>query len=237
VEFGARFIGWFDVDANDQIKYGQLAEKHSFDYCWFPHDTFMMNTWVLTSALATLTSKIKLASVGTNPYTFDPCEIATYLATLDEISHGRAVLGLGLHTTDMLGWVGINATDPVTRTREAVQLIRATLKTSPEQKPDQFIGKEFHWTDQAYLRFKPLRTEIPIHVAAYGKEFLELSGEIGDGSLPMITPPESSKYMVDAVRAGCEKARRDPKQVSIVGLPGFQFPKMSQRKRKNCSNQ
>jgi 5,10-methylenetetrahydromethanopterin reductase len=196
----------------------------------------MRNTWVLTSALATLSSKIKLASVGTNPYTFDPCEIATYLATLDEISHGRAVLGLGLHTTDMVGWVGITAIDPITRTREAAQLIRRTLKTSPESKPDAFLEKEFHWTDQAYLRFKPLRTEIPIHVVAFGREYLELSGEIGDGSLPMITPPES-KYMVDAILAGCKKARREPKQVNIVDFAWISISKMNQRKRENFSNQ
>jgi 5,10-methylenetetrahydromethanopterin reductase len=230
MEFGARFIGWFDIDANDQLKFGQLAENVGFDYCWFPHDTFMRNTWVLTSALATLTSKIKIASVGTNPYTFDPCEIATYIATLDEISHGRAVLGIGLHTTDMLTWVGINAMDPITRIREAVQLIRSTLKTSPDKKPNQFIGKDFHWTNQAYLRFKPLRKEIPIHIAAYGRDFLELSGEIGDGSLPMITPPESAKYMVDVIQSGCKKANRDPNQVKIVGFAWISISKSDPNK-------
>gem|GEM_PF-2500368 len=66
MEFGARFIGWFDIDAIDQIEFGKLAEKYGFNCCWFPHDTFMRNTWVLTSALAMETRKIKLASVGTN---------------------------------------------------------------------------------------------------------------------------------------------------------------------------
>ena len=225
MEFGARFIGWFSVGANDQIEFGKLAERFGFDYCWFPHDPFMRNTWVLTSALAEVTTKIKLASVGTNPYTFDPCEIVTYLATLDEISHGRAVLGLGLHTTDMIGWVGINAKDPATRTREAVQLIRETLKTSPEGKARAFTGKEFRWSDQTYLRFNPLRNKVPIFVAAFGREYLELSGEIGDGSLPMITPPESSRYMVDAIRAGCKRANRNPSDVNITGFAWISISK------------
>jgi 5,10-methylenetetrahydromethanopterin reductase len=232
MEFGARFIGWFNIDANDQIEFGKLAEKYGFDYCWFPHDTFMRNTWVLTSALAVETKRIKLASVGTNPYTFDPCEIATYVATLDEISHGRAVLGLGLHTTDMIGWVGIDAKDPIARTREAVHLIRQTLKTSPNKKPVKFVGSQFHWSDQAYLRFEPLRSKIPIHIAAFGKEYLELSGEIGDGSLPMITPPESSRYMVDSIRKGCAKARRDPKEVNIVGFAWISISKTDPKKAK-----
>ena len=225
MEFGARFLGWFDISADSQLMFGKLAEKYDFDYCWFPHDTFMRNTWVLTSALAAQTKKIRIGSVGTNPYTNDPCEIATYLATLDEISHGRAVLGIGLHTTDMIGWVGIKAKDPVARTRESVGLIRNTLKTFPKGRARPFHGKEFDWSDQAYLRFKPFREEPPIYVAAFGKDYLELSGEIGDGSLPMITPPESSAYMVNAIRAGCRKAHRNPKEVSIAGFAWISISK------------
>jgi 5,10-methylenetetrahydromethanopterin reductase len=232
MEFGARFIGWFDVRAKDQIEFGKLAEKYGFDYCWFPHDTFMRNTWVLTSALAMETRRIKLASVGTNPYTFDPCEISTYIATLDEISEGRAVLGLGLHTTDMIGWVGIDAKDPITRTREAVHLIRETLKTSPDKQPEKFSGKEFRWSDQAYLRFNPIRNNIPIYVAAFGKDYLELSGEIGDGSLPMITPPESASYMVQTIRKGSEKAGRRPSAVSVVGFAWISISKSDPEKAK-----
>lgn len=230
MEFGARFLGWFDIGADSQLQYGRLAEEFDFDYCWFPHDTFMRNTWVLTSALAAQTKKIKIGSVGTNPYTNDPCEIATYLATLDEISHGRAVLGVGLHTTDMVGWVGIRAQDPVQRTREAVKLIRDTLKSFPKGRAEPFSGKEFSWSEQAYLRFKPSREDPPIYVAGFGKEYLELSGEIGDGSLPMITPPESSTYMVNSIRAGCRKIGRDPKQVSIAGFAWISISKDDPKK-------
>ena len=74
---------------------GSLAEQKGFDFCWFPHDTFCKSTWVLTTAVAMRTERIKIGSVGTSPYTFDPSEIATYIATLDELSGGRAVLGLG----------------------------------------------------------------------------------------------------------------------------------------------
>ena len=230
MEFGARFLGWFDIGADSQLEYGRLAEEYGFDYCWFPHDTFMRNTWVLTSALAVQTKRIKIASVGTNPYTNDPCEIVTYFATLDEISHGRAVLGIGLHTTDMIGWVGIRAQNPEARTREAVKLIRETLKTFPKGKAQPFHGSEFNWSEQAYLRFKPFRETPPIYVAAFGKEYLELSGEIGDGSLPMITPPESSTYMVNSIRAGCKKVNRNPKEVSIAGFAWISISKQDPKK-------
>ncbi len=230
MKFGARFLGWFEIGADQQLEYGKLAEKYGFDFCWFPHDTFMRNTWVLTSALAMVTKKIKVATVGTNPYTTDPCEMATYLATLDEISRGRAFLGLGLHTTDMIGWAGIKAENAVQRTREAVELVRRTLKTYNVLRAEPYDGEEFHWTDQAYLRFMPFREDPPIYVAAFGKDYLELSGEIGDGSLPMITPPESSSYMVNSIRAGCKKASRDPKSFDIAGFAWISISKDDREK-------
>ncbi len=190
-----------------------LAEQAGFDFVWFPHDTFMRNTWAMTSAVAEHTTKIKIGSVGTNPYTTNPAEIATYVATLDELSDGRAVLGLGLHGPAMVEWTGIDAGNYVVRTREAVEIVRALLRGEIVN----YKGKEFEWTDQCYLRFEPIRAKIPIYVCAFGPDYLALSGAIGDGSLPMITPPESAAYMVQAITAGANDAGRDPTGIDIAG--------------------
>ncbi len=189
------------------------GERAGFDSLWFPHDPFMRHTWVMTSAVAEHTSRIELGSVGTNPYTTDPWEIACYVATLDELSGGRAVLGLGLHTEDMVGWVGLDASDHITRTREAVDIVRRLLAGEVVD----YQGEAFHWTKQCYLRFKPLRARIPVYVCAFGPDYLALSGEIGDGSLPMLTPPEGAPYMVSSIRSGAERAGRDPAEVDICG--------------------
>ena len=231
LKFGARFLG-FDARAAELIEYGKLAEKYGFDFCWYPHDTFMRNTWVLLSALAVETNKIELGTVGTNPYTTDPSEIATFLATLDELSKGRAVLGLGLHTIDMIGWVGIEARDPIARTREAVQLIRNCFDSLQEKISEPFHGKEFNWGSEAYLRFKPYRPRPPIYIAGFGKSFNELSGEIGDGSLPMVTPPESASYMVEPIIEGCRKARRDIHEIDIAGCAWISISKDDPRSAK-----
>ncbi len=212
MKFGLRLIGYLG-DAKELLRLAVLGEQAGFDYVWFPHDTFMANTWVITSAVAAHTSRIQIGSVGTNPYTTNPAEIATYLATLDDLSSGRAVLGLGLHTEKMVEWTGISASDYMQRTHEAVDIIRALLRGEVVD----YQGKAFQWTEQCYLRFKPYRPEIPIYVCAFGTEYLELSGAIGDGSLPMITPPESAAYMVSAITAGARKAGRDPATVDISG--------------------
>ena len=122
---------------------------------WFPHDTFMRHTWVTTSAVATATERIEIGSVGTNPYTTHPVELATYAATLDELSGGRFILGMGLHTLDMIGWAGVDGSDYLQRHREAVHLIRGLWRGEVME----YDGEVFQWGPECYLRFKPLRPE------------------------------------------------------------------------------
>lgn len=212
MKFGIRLIGYLGT-IHELVRLAVLAEKAGFDYVWFPHDTFMANTWVITSAVAAHTSRIQIGSVGTNPYTTTPAEVATYIATLDELSKGRAVLGLGLHTEKMVEWTGIPASDYLVRTREAVDIIRALLRGEVVA----WQGEAYQWTERCYLRFKPYRAAVPIYVCAFGAEYLALSGAIGDGSLPMITPPESAAYMVKEITAGARGAGRNPADVDIAG--------------------
>lgn len=204
VTLGIRFIEYLG-SIHDIVSYAVMAEEAGFEYVWFPHDIFMKNTWVITSAVAMATSKIKIGNVGTNPYTTDPAEIASYLATLDELSRGRAVIGVGLHTKSMVQWAGVNCDHLERRTRQCVSLIRQLLKGDVVTSD----GPDFHWSDQCYLRFTPVRREIPIYVCAFGEDYLALSGEIGDGSLPMITPPASARHMVSTIERGLQH-RPDP---------------------------
>lgn len=197
MKFGLRLIEYVG-DSHELVRLAIAAESAGFDSVWFPHDPFMRNTWVLTTAVATATRRIHIGSVGTNPYTTGPSEIATYAATLDELSRGRFILGLGLHTEQMVEWTGLNAANYQVRTREATDIIRRLLRGEVVE----YEGEEFHWSEQCYLRFKPRRADLPIYVCAFGEDYLALSGEIGDGSLPMITPPESAAYMVPAINKG-----------------------------------
>ena len=73
---------------------------------------------------------------------------------------------------------------------------------------------------ECYLRFKPLRPDIPIYLSAFGEDFLRLSGEIGDGSLPMITPPASAKQMIAPIREGLS-ARSDTKNDYMISGCGW----------------
>lgn len=210
MRFGLRLIQWVG-EPRRLVELAVLAERAGFDQVWFPHDPFMFHTWALTSAVAVRTERITVASIATNPYTTDPSEIAAYLATLDLLSGGRAAIGIGLHTDEMVEWSGHDAGDRVERTRAAVEIVRRLLRGETVAGE---IGP-YRWSDRCYLRFEPLRADVPVYVAAYGPEYLALSGEIGDGSLPMITPPASAPYMVRQIEAGAQG--RDRAELEIAG--------------------
>ncbi len=209
--FGIRFLDHL-APARTLVEWAVLAEAKGFDACWFPHDTFRKNSWAFCSAVAAATSTIKVATVGTNPYTTEPSEIASYFATLDELSGGRAILGLGPHTDEMIGWLGIPAEDMIARTREAVEKVRALLKGGVVAG-----GDAFPWTEQAYLRFEPRRRDLPIYGGGWGSEFLRMTGEVCDGSLPMVTPPASASLMLAPIFDGLRRAGRDPADFEIAG--------------------
>ncbi len=212
IRLGIRFIEYLG-GLHDIIDYAALADEAGLDTVWFPHDIFMKNTWVVTAAVAMATKKIRIGSIGTNPYTTDPAEIATYLAGLDELSRGRAVIGIGVHTTDMLQWAGVDCTHVLRRTANTIAMVRALLRG--ETVCDD--NEDFHWNEQCYLRFKPVRKEVPVYVCAYGADYLALSGEIGDGSLPMITPPASAPRMVACIKKGLARRATKPAHFDMAG--------------------
>jgi 5,10-methylenetetrahydromethanopterin reductase len=212
VKFGVRLIEYLG-QSSELLQLAVKAEAAGVDSVWFPHDTFMRNTWVLTSAAATLTRRVQLGGVGINPYTTDPCEIATYAATLDELSGGRCLLGLGMHTDKMVQWTGRDTSDHLNAIREATRLVRELLRGEVARGD----GRLFPWTDQCYLRFKPLRPYVPIYISPFGGALRRLAGEIGDGAQPMITPPASAGTMTRDIEQGMHNAGRDRSKFVISG--------------------
>jgi len=198
----------------DLLDLAVLAEEVGFDSVWFPHDVLRQNSFPLISATAERTHRISLGLVGPNPYTLDPSEIATFIATLDELSGGRVMPSIGMHATEMFRWLGIPAGDPIQRTREAFQLVQMLLSGESAA----LDGEVYRWPREARLHMRlPLRT-IPLYIAPFGKEFMAMSGALAAGSVPMITPPESAGDVVAAISAGAHGAGRSVEDLDIVGF-------------------
>jgi 5,10-methylenetetrahydromethanopterin reductase len=148
-----------------------------------------------------------------NPYTTNPAEVAMFVASLDELTNGRAMCGISAGALEYMEWLGIPTAKPLTRTREAVDLIRLLISG----KKAKYDGKEFRWSDQAYMRYTPVRNKIPVYIGGQGDKMLEYSGAAGDGALPILYPPDFAEYAVKKIGEGARSAGKNPKDVEIAG--------------------
>jgi 5,10-methylenetetrahydromethanopterin reductase len=216
MRFGIRLLQYLG-SPRDLVELGILAEQAGFDFAWFPNDKFMHHAWPVMVAVAERTQRITIGPNGAEPYTLAPSEVATFMATLDTLSNGRTALGFGMHGTRLIEAMGIALEDPATRLREAITVIRRLWRGEAVE----FRGQVFRWSPDCRLRFMPIRDRIPIYLAVPHEELLPLTGELGDGSLPMLFPPQSAGTAVQRVHAGARAAGRDPGEVDICGAAWF----------------
>ncbi len=174
-----------DLPVSQYIELAQQAESLDFDQFWVSNDLFLRSAGVILTVIALNTDRIRVGSCILNPYTMNTAEIAMLAATLDEVSDGRFLLGLSAGAAEFLGWVGIRHCKPLTAMRESVEAVRKLLGNESAECEGDFLS----WGEEAYMRF-PVEREIPIYVGGMGPRMLELAGEIGDGALPLLFPPE-----------------------------------------------
>ena len=189
-----------DLPVDNYVTMARAAEAAGFDQFWVSHDLFLRSSPVILTAVALATERIEIGTCILNPYTVHPSEIAMTAATLDEVSDGRFNLGLGAGAAQFLKWVGIPQERPLADTRAAMQQIQAVLTGEPPPG----------WEAEAYLRFGERRTarRIPIYLAALSPRMLRLAGELADGALPLLFPPEHYETVAPLIREGAARAGR-----------------------------
>ncbi len=182
-----------------------IAEDAGFDQFWVSHDLFYRSSPVILASVAQATTRIEIGTCIVNPYTVHPSELAMTAATLDELSGGRFNLGIGAGAGEFLKWLGMPQETPLKTTREAILAINAVLRGEPVDR----------WEPEAYLRFEA-RRRVPIYLAAFSPNMLRLIGEVADGALPLLFPPEHYDTVAPLVREGAEKAGRSMDQIDFA---------------------
>lgn len=196
-----------DLPVRDYVALARAAEAAGFDQFWVSHDLFLRSSAVILTAVAGATERIAIGTCILNPYTIHPAEIAMFAATLDEWSGGRFNLGLAAGAAEFLKWVGLPQAAPVETTRRAIAAIGATLRGER--------GGDPAWTDDAYLRFTP-RRRVPIYLGALSPRMLHLTGEVADGALPLLFPPEHYETVLPLIHEGAAAAGRPPDAIDIA---------------------
>ena len=192
------------------IELMQLAEAQGFEYAWtYDSHVLWQESMPVMALAADQTSKIKLGHMVTNPAIRDPTVLASAYATLQDISNGRMIMGVGRGDSSVR-YVGRQPMK-VAEFEEALQMVKPFMN-----------GKEVTWNDKQ-LQLKWVRPELPeieMHVAGYGPKALAVAGRQGDGVIIQLADPDIIQWIMDTARKAAEEAGRDPSALKcIVSAP------------------
>jgi len=202
------------IDSGAELKeYGRIAEEAGFESLWVTERYFHEETFSLLGFLAAATQRMKLGVGVVNPYTRNPALLAMASATLDRISGGRFVLGLGRSDKPVIqDRIGIPYGDSRATLGEAAILIRSLLSG---ERISAASGR--FKLNGARLATTPVQQKLPMYLAAIGAKGLRLAGAIADGVLlNAYVPPAYVRYAVEEVRAAATAAGRDPRAIDIA---------------------
>jgi alkanesulfonate monooxygenase SsuD/methylene tetrahydromethanopterin reductase-like flavin-dependent oxidoreductase (luciferase family) len=176
---------------------------------------FYGNPLVPLSHCAAVTTRVQLLSAITLPLVHNPFTLAMSAMDLDRLSGGRFILGLGPSAREMVeGFHGVPGYDrPLARLREAIEMIRLLIAKSHTGELGRFDG-EFHhhdWTRFQGNHLPPLRTEIPVWIAATQLGLVRLAGQVADGltSHPIWSVDWARREGEKALTATLKAAGRD----------------------------
>jgi F420-dependent oxidoreductase-like protein len=201
------------------------AERLGYDSVWtaeaYGSDALTPLAW-----WGAQTSKIRLGTAICQISARTPAATAMAAITLDHLSGGRFVLGLGASGPQVVeGWYGDDYRKPLARTREYVEIIRRILA---REQPVDFQGERYQLPNSNGTGFgkplksitHPLRADLPIYLAAEGPKNVALSAEIADGWIPMFYAPRADGFYRDALAEGFARptARRRPEEFEVACL-------------------
>ena len=192
-------------------------EKAGLDTVWVA-EAYGFDSPTLMGYLAAKTETIEIGSAILNIYSRTPGALLQTAAGLDNVSGGRAILGLGASGPQVIeGFHGVPYSKPLARTAEVIDIIRRGLKREPLTADGVFhlplskedgaitgLGKSLK------LLTRPERDTIPIYIAALGPKSVEQAAEIADGWIPHLFHPEKAHLVWgDALAAGAAKRSAD----------------------------
>jgi len=217
-------------DGNPRSAADQVValERAGLDTVWVA-EAYGFDSPTLKGYLAAKTETVEIGSAILNIYSRTPGALLQTAAGLDNVSQGRALLGLGASGPQVIeGFHGVPYAKPLGRTREIIEIIRAGMRREtltsdgifklPLTKEDGAVtglGKPLK------LLTKPERRSVPIYVAALGEKNVELVAEVADGWLPHLYHPEkAASVWGDPLAAGAKNrsADLDPLQIGAGGM-------------------
>lgn len=203
---------WKDYDRALYLKAAQLADELGYDSFWLP-EAWGYEIFTLLTELALHTKRIKLGTAIVNVFSRSPGLLAMSAATLDEISNGRLILGIGASGKRVIeGFHGRAFDRPLTQIRDVIRVVRTLL--GGERLSGS--GAELHQYRPFMLAMKPVRRRIPIYVAALKQKSITSIGELADGWIPTFWPYAEMQRGLSWIAEGARQAGRDPSEITCA---------------------
>jgi len=216
-------IGYSGASIGDVLPLVEHADRLGIDSVWAA-EAYGSDAVTVLAYLAARTERIKLGTGILQMPARTPANTAMTAMTLDALSGGRVILGLGLSGPQVVeGWHGVAYGKPLARTREYVEVVR---KAIARREPLTYDGTHYqipYRGEDATGLGKPLksilhpvRDRIPVYLAAIGPRNVELAAEIGEGWLPIFYSPEREDIFNEHLDRGLAAHGRHPDALDIA---------------------
>lgn len=212
VRFSIAFQG--SKPLKEYIRLAKLVEDYDFDAITVYDDLMFKPTWPILTLIAEHTRRVQVGPAIVHPFLVHPAYTAGNLAELDELSEGRAILGIGRGA--FYEFLGITPRRTITAVREAILLIRHLL--SGDRTP--FQGRVFTSTPEAFFRYKPRRADVPIFIGTWGAKMCQVGGELAsETKSDGLWNADYVKIIRENIDIGARRAGRDPMEIGIAAGP------------------
>ncbi len=204
-------VFWKNYDRAAVLHAAQQADELGYDSFWVP-EAWAYDCVALLAEIAAATKNIKIATGIVNVYSRSPGAMAMTAATLDEISGGRFILGLGTSGAKVIeGFHGIPYEKPLTRLRQYIQVVQTLLRG--ERLSD--AGADLWDFRHFKLEMTPVRKRVPIYCACLNDKAVRMVGELADGWMPTFWPYQQLDKGRALLAEGAAISGRDVADIAI----------------------
>lgn len=198
----------------DVLAFARAAEAYGYEALFVP-EAWGRDAFVTLGALAGLTERINLGTGIVNVYSRTPALLAMAAVTLDELSGGRAVLGLGTSGQRVVeGWHGVPMARPLRRLRETTEAVRAIVSGSRRG----YTGETLSVAPGFALSIARPRDRIPIFHASLTPRAIQQCAEVADGWLPYFASPETLRADLSTIEETLRGAGRERASFTVAPL-------------------
>lgn len=199
-------------EREDVVRRVQIADDLGVESVWVA-EAWGRDAFSMLTHLALMTKKIQLGTAIVNVFSRTPAVLAMTFGTLDDLSDGRAIIGLGSSGANVIEhWHGVKFDRPATRLREYIDIINMIMR----RQKLAYDGEVFKMDRGFQMQFTPRRDHIPTYIASITPKSMEQTGEVADGWIPLYWPKAKFAEGIDTLMRGAKKAGKSRADITVA---------------------